>query len=190
VQDVNDLLDHSTSDLSDKLCRIGDRIVYKLVQWTRRLPFYEEIPVEIHTSLLTNKWHELLVLTTSAYQSIHGTRRMGTTRSDGESAELHQEVGFHYAYVEEGSLKELRADVVVSGCPYSLGPLWNGITITYCISRPPPPVTRRCSWLFPQLWTTREGGGWIGGVSYKFVRPITLKNPLFILALPFMPNFF
>jgi hypothetical protein len=48
--------------------------------------------VEIHTSLLTNKWHELLVLTTSAYQSIHGTRRMGTTRSDGESAELHQEV--------------------------------------------------------------------------------------------------
>jgi len=48
--------------------------------------------VEIHTSLLTNKWHELLVLTTSSYQSIHGTRRMGTTRSDGESAELHQEV--------------------------------------------------------------------------------------------------
>jgi nuclear receptor subfamily 6 group A len=91
-QDVNDLLDHSTSDLSDKLCRIGDRIVYKLVQWTRRLPFYDEIPVEIHTSLLTNKWHELLVLTTSSYQSIHGTRRMGTTRSDGESAELHQEV--------------------------------------------------------------------------------------------------
>ena len=89
---MNDLLDHSTSDLSDKLCRIGDRIVYKLVQWTRRLPFYDEIPVEIHTSLLTNKWHELLVLTTSSYQSIHGTRRMGTTRSDGESAELHQEV--------------------------------------------------------------------------------------------------
>ena len=67
-QDVSDLLDHSTSELSDKLCRIGDRIVFKLVQWTRRLPFYTEIPVELHTRLLTNKWHELLVLTTSAYQ--------------------------------------------------------------------------------------------------------------------------
>jgi hypothetical protein len=32
------------------------------------------------------------VLTTSAYQAIHGTRRMGTTRTDGEKVELHQEV--------------------------------------------------------------------------------------------------
>ena len=44
--------------------------------------------------LLTHKWHELLVLTTSAYQAIHGTRRMGTTRTDGEKVELHQEVSF------------------------------------------------------------------------------------------------
>merc|ERR1719150_3097870 len=87
LRDVNDLLDHSTSELSDKLCRIGDRIVFKLVQWTRRLPFYTEIPVELHTRLLTNKWHELLVLTTSAYQAIHGNRRMGTTHSDGATAE-------------------------------------------------------------------------------------------------------
>ena len=91
-QDVTDLLDHSNSELSDKLCRIGDRIVFKLVQWTRRLPFYTEIPVEIHTRLLTNKWHELLVLTTSSYQAIHGNRRMGTTYSDGATAEPHQEV--------------------------------------------------------------------------------------------------
>merc|ERR1719297_274247 len=92
LRDVSDLLDHSTSELSDKLCRIGDRIVFKLVQWTRRLPFYTEIPVELHTRLLTNKWHELLVLTTSAYQAIHGNRRMGTTHSDGATAEPHQEV--------------------------------------------------------------------------------------------------
>ena len=75
-QDVSDLLDHSTSELSDKLCRIGDRIVFKLVQWTRRLPFYTEIPVELHTRLLTNKWHELLVLTTSAYQVDTQTQRL------------------------------------------------------------------------------------------------------------------
>merc|ERR1719361_1090623 len=92
LRDVGDLLDQSTSELSDKLCRIGDRIVFKLVHWTRKLPFYNEIPVEIHTRLLTNKWHELLVLTTSAYQAINGNRRMGTTYSDGATAELHQEV--------------------------------------------------------------------------------------------------
>ena len=92
LQDVEDLLDQSTSELSDKLCRIGDRIVHKLVDWIRKLPFYKEIPVEIHTRRLTNKWHELLVLTTSAYQAINGNRRMGTTYSDGATAELHQEV--------------------------------------------------------------------------------------------------
>lgn len=91
-QDVNELLDHSSADLSSKLCQIGDSIVYKLVQWTRRLPFYQDIPVDIHTKLLTHKWHELLVLTTSAYQSIHGNQRMGTISSDGQTAELHQEV--------------------------------------------------------------------------------------------------
>ena len=89
---MNDLLDHSNARLSDKLSRIGDNIVAKLVQWTKRLPFYGDIPINIHTSLLANKWHELLVLTTSSYQAINGGRRMGTTRSDGETAELHQEV--------------------------------------------------------------------------------------------------
>merc|ERR1711884_994069 len=92
LRDVSDLLDHSTSELSDKLCRIGDRIVFKLVQWTRRLPFYTEIPVELHTRLLTNKWHELLVLTTSAYQAIYGTQKLGTTHADGSTAKPHQEV--------------------------------------------------------------------------------------------------
>ena len=91
-QNIGELLNQNTADLQQKLCQIGDSIVYKLVQWTRRLPFYQDLPVDIHTKLLTHKWHELLVLTTSAYQAIHGTKRMGTTRTDGEKVELHQEV--------------------------------------------------------------------------------------------------
>ncbi|GAB6026608.1 Ligand-binding domain of nuclear hormone receptor [Chamberlinius hualienensis] len=59
-------------DITSKLCQIGDSIVFKLVQWTKRLPFYGELPVSVHTQLLTHKWHELLVLTTSAYQAIYG----------------------------------------------------------------------------------------------------------------------
>jgi nuclear receptor subfamily 6 group A len=46
LQNLDELLDHK-SDLSDKLCQIGDSIVYKLVQWTKRLPFYLELPVEV-----------------------------------------------------------------------------------------------------------------------------------------------
>ena len=93
-QNIAELLNQEKSDLEQKLCQIGDSIVYKLVQWTRRLPFFNQLSVNLKTKLLTHKWHELLVLTTSAYQAIHGTRRMGTTRTDGEKVELHQEVSF------------------------------------------------------------------------------------------------
>ncbi|KDR18027.1 hypothetical protein L798_07819, partial [Zootermopsis nevadensis] len=91
LRNLDELLDHK-SDLSDKLCQIGDSIVYKLVQWTKRLPFYLELPVEVHTRLLTHKWHELLVLTTSAYQAIHGAHKLGSTSSDGTEADFTQEV--------------------------------------------------------------------------------------------------
>lgn len=78
LQNLDELLDHN-ADLSEKLCSIGDSIVFKLVQWTKRLPFYLELPVEVHTRLLTHKWHELLVLTTSAYQAIHKASDQLTT---------------------------------------------------------------------------------------------------------------
>ena len=51
LQNLEDLLDHK-SDLSDKLMQIGDSIVYKLVQWTKRLPFYLELPVEVRIILI------------------------------------------------------------------------------------------------------------------------------------------
>lgn len=73
------------SEIGDKLCNIGDSIVHKLVSWTKKLPFYLEIPVEIHTKLLTDKWHELLVLTTAAYQALHG-KRVITSPEVGQAA--------------------------------------------------------------------------------------------------------
>lgn len=70
VRGIDELSDQNV-DLNDKLCNIGDSIVYKLVQWTKRLPFYLELSLELHTFILTRKWHELLVLSTAAYQAIH-----------------------------------------------------------------------------------------------------------------------
>lgn len=36
---------------SQNRCSIGDSIVYRLVQWTKRLPFYEQLPVHTHTQV-------------------------------------------------------------------------------------------------------------------------------------------
>lgn len=97
IQNLDELLDHK-SDLSDKLCQIGDSIVYKLVQWTKRLPFYLELPVEVHTRLLTHKWHELLVLTTSAYQAMHGQHKVSSSGNDATGADFNQEV-YNYVFL-------------------------------------------------------------------------------------------
>lgn len=96
LQNLDELLDHK-SDLSEKLCQIGDSIVYKLVQWTKRLPFYLELPVEVHTRLLTHKWHELLVLTTSAYQAIHGSsgKQQWSNNSQDFEVDFSQEVNLN-----------------------------------------------------------------------------------------------
>lgn len=89
------------SEISDKLCNIGDSIVHKLVSWTKKLPFYLEIPVEIHTKLLTDKWHEILVLTTATYQAMHGRKFTQPQQApptsiapDKHDPEFVQEVGF------------------------------------------------------------------------------------------------
>jgi len=52
--------------------------------------------LQVHTRLLTHKWHELLVLTTSAYQAIHGPQKIwNSTNINGDrndDSEFNQEV--------------------------------------------------------------------------------------------------
>ncbi|EEC19235.1 zinc finger, C4 type, putative [Ixodes scapularis] len=78
LNNMRDLL-NDWEDLSRKLRQIADKIVHKLVQWTKRLPFYAEIPLAVHTQLLAHKWHELVVLTTAAYQAIQLPARLQRT---------------------------------------------------------------------------------------------------------------
>ena len=51
-----------TTAASLRLSKIGDEIVEQLVEWTKVLPFYNELPVEVHTHLLTQRWSELVSL--------------------------------------------------------------------------------------------------------------------------------
>ncbi|XP_071097442.1 nuclear receptor subfamily 6 group A member 1-like [Haliotis cracherodii] len=61
----------SEDSVAQTLCKIGDDIVVKLVQWIRQLPFYREIPVDVQSQILTNKWHELLLLIMTAYGAVN-----------------------------------------------------------------------------------------------------------------------
>lgn len=119
------------SEIGDKLCNIGDSIVHKLVSWTKKLPFYLEIPVEMHTKLLTDKWHEILVLTTAAYQALHGKRAATTSMTNDaiqpitpmlekDDPEFLQEVNAHLCTLQTClttlmghpiSMEQLRLDV-------------------------------------------------------------------------------
>uniref|UniRef100_A0AC34R8S1 Uncharacterized protein n=1 Tax=Panagrolaimus sp. JU765 TaxID=591449 RepID=A0AC34R8S1_9BILA len=67
LEDLMDLKGLSTSEPGhltpvEKLGLIGDEIVGKLVEWTKKLPFYAELPISVHTQLLTQRWAELVLL--------------------------------------------------------------------------------------------------------------------------------
>lgn len=96
VRHLPDLL-HDTSEIGDKLCKIGDSIVHKMVAWTKKLPFIMEIPMEIHSKLLMEKWHEISVLTTAAYQAMHGKLAHTQPSSDHEH-DFMQEVNIFFMF--------------------------------------------------------------------------------------------
>ncbi|KAE9555577.1 hypothetical protein FO519_001248 [Halicephalobus sp. NKZ332] len=56
-----------TAAASLRLSKIGDEIVEQLVEWTKVLPFYNELPVEVHTHLLTQRWSELVLISACFY---------------------------------------------------------------------------------------------------------------------------
>ncbi|XP_033731929.1 uncharacterized protein LOC117321577 [Pecten maximus] len=58
------------SDMTNNFCRLADEIVDKLVAWTRHLPFYNDIPLNVQSRILTNRWHELLVLITTSRRTL------------------------------------------------------------------------------------------------------------------------
>ncbi|XP_048481864.1 hormone receptor 4 isoform X2 [Plutella xylostella] len=118
VRHLPDLL-HDTSEIGDKLCKIGDSIVHKMVAWTKKLPFIMEIPMEIHSKLLMEKWHEISVLTTAAYQAMHGKHAHAPPSADHEQ-DFMQEVNANLRTLQSCltslmgrpiTLEQLRLDV-------------------------------------------------------------------------------
>uniref|UniRef100_A0A8R1E0R3 Uncharacterized protein n=1 Tax=Caenorhabditis japonica TaxID=281687 RepID=A0A8R1E0R3_CAEJA len=72
-----------------RLTRIGDEIVEQLVEWTKTLPFFDELPVEAHTHLLTQRWAELVLLSAGYYAcSVFAQDSPDTTEMIDETDEI------------------------------------------------------------------------------------------------------
>ncbi|KAH3797225.1 uncharacterized protein LOC127837953 isoform X2 [Dreissena polymorpha] len=71
LYNLPELLNNGTTDVTKLLCDLGDKVVGKLVLWTKTLPFFKEIPVEVHSKLLSSKWQELLLFIATAHRAIY-----------------------------------------------------------------------------------------------------------------------
>lgn len=56
-----------SGDPCQRLENIGDEIVEKLVDWTKKLPIYKDLPVDTYSQLLTKQWAEIILLSTAFY---------------------------------------------------------------------------------------------------------------------------
>lgn len=68
------MINDSPQIVMQNMCNLGDKFVTNLVSWTRHLPFYCEVPIQLHSKLLTAKWHKLLLLLMSAQQVQSGNQ--------------------------------------------------------------------------------------------------------------------
>lgn len=77
-----------SSSPAERLSQIGDEIVEQLVVWTKLLPFYNTLPVEVHTHLLTQRWAELVLLSACFYLTENPENLNQISLTDSE-ANLH-----------------------------------------------------------------------------------------------------
>lgn len=118
VEDLVDMVDlkglsaasNGIADPVECLTKIGDEIVEKLVGWTKKLPFYGELPVQLHTQLLTERWAELvllntLFLTTQAGQQPSLEENLALLQ-ERLSRTMHKPIPLNHLRREVGSLLE------------------------------------------------------------------------------------
>lgn len=72
------IINDNSQTVTQNMCNLGDKFVTSLVSWTRHLPFYSDIPIQLHSKLLTAKWHKLLLLSVSAQQVQHSKQCCAT----------------------------------------------------------------------------------------------------------------
>jgi len=76
---------HYADDLLKAMCKLGDDLVFHLVQWVKHLPFYTRLGTEEHTYILKTKWQELLLLSVA----VNAINFRNSTTNRGLSFEQH-----------------------------------------------------------------------------------------------------
>ena len=64
LKSMESFFSDTSIDLPLRLRSMGDKMVIKLVEWTKRLPYLSSLPISMLTSLLTHRWHLILLLST------------------------------------------------------------------------------------------------------------------------------
>ncbi|VDP12740.1 unnamed protein product [Onchocerca flexuosa] len=94
AQQLGSRISDSTIPACQRLSRIGDEIVEQLVEWTKMLPFYHELPVEVHTHLLTQRWAELVLLSACFYAASTRASNQDNLPVSSTTTEDSEEVSF------------------------------------------------------------------------------------------------
>lgn len=76
----------SGRDPVNSMCQAADRQLHELVQWARRIPHFEELPIEDRTALLKAGWNELLI---AAFSHRSVTVRDGIVLATGLVVQRH-----------------------------------------------------------------------------------------------------
>ncbi|GAU91006.1 hypothetical protein RvY_03344 [Ramazzottius varieornatus] len=84
LKSMDNFFSDTNIELPERLRKMGDRMVIKLVEWTQRLPYLSTLPIGLLTSLLTHRWHLILLLSTSFFNV---QRRRGVKRKLEEDSE-------------------------------------------------------------------------------------------------------
>ncbi|CAC5402032.1 NR6AN [Mytilus coruscus] len=72
------MINDSADKVMKNMCDVGDNFVTNLVTWTKHLPFYSEVATEVYSQLLTEKWHKMIILLTSAQQVLRKVEMSAT----------------------------------------------------------------------------------------------------------------
>ncbi|MCP9263021.1 Hormone receptor 4 [Dirofilaria immitis] len=94
AQELESRISDSTIPACQRLSRIGDEIVEQLVEWTKMLLFYHELPVEVHTHLLTQRWAELVLLSACFYAASTRTSYQESLPVSSTTTEDSEEISF------------------------------------------------------------------------------------------------
>ncbi|EYC06450.1 hypothetical protein Y032_0076g1072 [Ancylostoma ceylanicum] len=175
-----------------RLSRIGDEIVEQLVEWTKMLPFYGELPVEVHTHLLTQRWAELVLLSACFYSCSNATfindeADVSTTVVDGN-----EEVSFLDSAVNIRLLQRRLSAVMGKAIPLEhvikeAGPLVEKFTaLLYSFSKMRITTEAYVCIKAITLLHYNKNSDWIGGNQLDrslFIRKVTLIQDQFVKAL-------